>query len=417
MDNKTENKTNFYPLELRAQGFKQQLTDELTQNILHFWQTKMKDENGGFFGQMTGQNELQKSAARGGILNARILWTFSSAARILGNDAYKANAEHAKNYIFDHFFDPEFGGTYWMLNADGSVADAKKQIYSQAFFIYALVEYYRLTNDAECLERAKELFYFIEKNSFDYQKNGYFEAYSRDWKLLEDLRLSEKDANEKKTMNTHLHILEAYSNLYRVWKDPVLEQQLQNLILLFTDKIINQDSFHLNLFFDEDWNSRSTLIYYGHDIEASWLIDEAALVLNKTDIIGKVRPIVLKVADAAAEGLRDNGSIVNEKNTATGHVDTNCDWWPQAETMVGYYNAYQISGNSAYLNNVLKNWTFINENIIDRENGEWVWAVNENGSKDRKNDKAGFWKCPYHNSRMCLVLIERISRHENQIEK
>ena len=396
---------------------KQQLTDELTQNILHFWQTKMKDENGGFFGQMTGQNELQKSAARGGILNARILWTFSSAARILGNDAYKAAAEHAKNYIFDHFFDAEFGGTYWMLNADGTVADAKKQIYSQAFFIYALVEYYRLTNDAECLERAKELFYLIEKNSFDYQKNGYFEAYSRDWKLLDDLRLSEKDANEKKTMNTHLHILEAYSNLYRVWKDPVLEQQLQNLILLFTDKIINQKTYHLDLFFDEDWNSRSTLISYGHDIEASWLVDEAALVLNKTDIIRKVRPIVLKVADAAAEGLRDNGSIVNEKNTATGHIDTNCDWWPQAEAMVGYYNAYQISGNSVYLNNVLKNWTFINKNIIDRENGEWVWAVNENGIKDLKNDKAGFWKCPYHNSRMCLELIKRIAPYEDSIEK
>ena len=396
---------------------KQQLTDELTQNILHFWQTKMKDENGGFFGQMTGQNELQKSATRGGILNARILWTFSSAARILGNDAYKALAEHAKNYIFDHFFDAEFGGTYWMLNADGSVADAKKQIYSQAFFIYALVEYYRLTNDAECLEHAKELFYFIEKNSFDYQKNGYFEAYSRDWQLLDDLRLSEKDANEKKTMNTHLHILEAYSNLYRVWKDPVLEQQLQNLILLFTDKIINQETFHLDLFFDEDWNCRSTMVSYGHDIEASWLIDEAALVLNNTDIISKLRPIVLKVADAAAEGLRPNGSLVNEKNTATGHKDTNCDWWPQAEAMVGYYNAYQISGNSAYLNNVLKNWTFINENIIDRENGEWVWAVNENGIKDLKNDKAGFWKCPYHNSRMCLELIERIAPYEDSIEK
>ena len=396
---------------------KQQLTDELTQNILHFWQTKMKDKNGGFFGQMTGQNELQKSAARGGILNARILWTFSSAARIFGNDAYKAIAEHARNYIFEHFFDAEFGGTYWMLNADGSVADAKKQIYSQAFFIYALVEYYRLTNDEECLERAKELFYLIEKNSFDKQKNGYFEAYSRDWQLLDDLRLSEKDANEKKTMNTHLHILEAYSNLYRVWKDPVLEQQLQNLILLFTDKIINQETFHLDLFFDEDWNCRSTMVSYGHDIEASWLIDEAALVLNNTDIISKLRPIVLKVADAAAEGLRPNGSLVNEKNTATGHKDTNCDWWPQAEAMVGYYNAYQISGNSAYLNNVLKNWTFINENIIDRENGEWVWAVNENGIKDRKNDKAGFWKCPYHNSRMCLELIERIAPYEDSIEK
>ena len=396
---------------------KQQLTDELTQNILHFWQTKMKDKNGGFFGQMTGQNELQKSAARGGILNARILWTFSSAARIFGNDAYKAIAEHARNYIFEHFFDAEFGGTYWMLNADGSVADAKKQIYSQAFFIYALVEYYRLTNDEECLERAKELFYLIEKNSFDKQKNGYFEAYSRDWQLLDDLRLSEKDANEKKTMNTHLHILEAYSNLYRVWKDPVLEQQLQNLILLFTDKIINQETFHLDLFFDEDWNCRSTLVSYGHDIEASWLIYEAALVLNNTDVISKVRPIVLKVALAAAEGLRDNGSIVNEKNTANGHTDTNCDWWPQAETMVGYYNAYQISGDTSYLDKVLKNWNFIKENIIDRENGEWVWAVNENGIKDLKNDKAGFWKCPYHNSRMCLELIERIAPYEDSIEK
>ena len=386
----------------------QQLADELTGNILHFWQTKMKDVEGGFYGQMTGSNKLQKLAPRGGILNARILWTFASAARILGSEAYKAEAEHAKNYIFEHFFDAENGGTYWMLNADGSVADAKKQIYSQAFFIYALVEYYRLTNDTECLERAIDLFNLIEKYSFDAEKNGYFEAYSRDWVLLDDLRLSDKDANEKKTMNTHLHILEAYTNLYRVWKSPLLEKQLQNLIAIFSDKIINKETYHLDLFFDEDWNCRSTLYSYGHDIEASWLIDEAAIVLNKADVIDKLRPIICKIADAAAEGLQQNGAIVNEKNAATGHVDTNCDWWPQAEAMVGFYNAYERTNNFDYLEKVLKSWQFISENIIDHENGEWLWAVNENGEKDTTNDKAGFWKCPYHNGRMCLELIERI---------
>ena len=295
-----------------------------------------------------------------------------------------------------------------MLNADGSVADAKKQIYSQAFFIYALVEYYRLTNDTECLERAIDLFNLIEKYSFDAEKNGYFEAYSRDWVLLDDLRLSDKDANEKKTMNTHLHILEAYTNLYRVWKNPLLEKQLQNLIAIFSDKIINKETYHLDLFFDEDWNCRSTLYSYGHDIEASWLIDEAAIVLHTVDVIDKLRPIICKIADASAEGLQQKGAIVNEKNAATGHVDTNCDWWPQAEAMVGFYNAYERTNNFEYLEKVLKSWQFISENIIDHENGEWLWAVNENGEKDTTNDKAGFWKCPYHNGRMCLELIERI---------
>jgi len=388
---------------------KQELKEELTHNILPFWMDKMVDEKqGGFYGQMTGTNQIVPNAVKGGIMNARILWSFSSAALYFRNPLYTEYAKRAKDYIFEHFFDEKNGGTYWMLNADGTPSDTKKQIYSQAFFIYALVEYYRVTAEKECLDKAIELFRLIEKHSFDFKDNGYFEAYNREWELLEDLRLSEKDANEKKTMNTHLHILEAYTNLYRVWKDDGLKKQLKNLIEIFLSRIINSKTFHLDLFFDENWECKSTLNSYGHDIESAWLIDEAAIVLGDADILKKVRIISLKIADAATEGVQRNGSIINEKNYATGHVDTNCDWWSQAEAMVGFFNAYELSKNDSYAEKTFAAWEFTKEFIIDKKAGEWHWAVSADSIVDDHGDKAGFWKCPYHNSRMCLELMTRI---------
>lgn len=388
---------------------KNELHQELTENILPFWMTKMVDnQNGGFYGQITGKDILIPNAPKGGILNARILWTFSSAAIQLKSTEYTAMAKRAKEYIFKYFFDNENAGSYWMLNADGTPADTKKQVYSQAFFIYALVEYYRLTNDKECLDKAVELFFLIEKHSFDLDQNGYFEAYSKEWELLEDLRLSDKDANEKKTMNTHLHILEAYTNLYRVWKEPLLKCQLKNLIEIFLEKIINPTTHHLDLFFDENWVCKSTLVSYGHDIEAAWLLEEAATVLDDTILLKKVRNQALKIADAAVEGIQPNGSMVSEKNYVTGHIDTNCDWWPQAEAIVGFYNAYQFTSNEFYARKALKTWEFVTDNIIDKSNGEWHWAVAAGGEVNTDDDKAGFWKCPYHNSRMCLEMMHRI---------
>jgi mannobiose 2-epimerase len=220
--------------------------------------------------------------------------------------------------------------------------------------------------------------------------------------------LSDKDANEKKTMNTHLHILEAYTNLFRVWDNPLLEKQLRNLIELFLDKIVNKHTNHLDLFFDENWECKSTLFSYGHDIEASWLIDEASQVLGDIDLIRKVQAVSIKIADAASEGLQQNGSIVNEKNYASGHIDTNCDWWPQAESLLGFFNAYELTKDESYANKSLNAWKFISENLIDKNNGEWHWSVSATGKVDELNDKAGFWKCPYHNSRMCLELMRRI---------
>lgn len=383
--------------------------DELTANILPFWINRMKDHlHGGYYGRISGDNQLVPDAPKGGILNARILWTFSSSAFRLKSDEYLVEAKRIEEYISSHFFDQEYGGTYWMLDMNGAPIDTKKQIYSQAFFIYALSEYYRATNDEEALEKAKELFHLIEQYSFDKVNNGYLEAFSREWVLLDDLRLSEKDANEKKTMNTHLHILEAYTNLYRVWKDANLAAQLKNLIHVFLDKIVDQESFHLNLFFDERWNSKSTLHSYGHDIEASWLLVEAAQVLGDETLIRSVHTVSLCIANAATEGLNRYGALINEKNYVTGCRDENNDWWAQAEAVIGFFNAWQLSSTDEWLNKACCSWYFIKDQLIDRVHGEWYWSALPNGEKDLENDKAGFWKCPYHSGRMCLELMERI---------
>lgn len=387
---------------------KKQLQEELTKNILPFWATRMVDEvHGGFYGRISGTGKLVPDADKGGILNARILWAFSSAYLQERNPLYLEMAKRAKDYILNCFSDAEFGGTFWTISFNGKPRDTKKQIYSQAFFIYAFTEHYRATGEESSLQTAIELFRLIEKHSFDRERNGYLEAYCRDWKLLEDLRLSAKDANEKKTMNTHLHVLEAYTNLYRVWKDDELKKQLRNLILIFAQKIVNPSTRHLSLFFDEDWNSKSEIISYGHDIEASWLIDEAARVLGEPELLGGVQKICLEIAKAAGEGLQPDGSLIYELDGQTGHVDRERHWWVQSEAVVGFLNAYELSKDEAWLTKALNCWKYISQNLIDRENGEWFWSILPDGTPNLTQDKAGFWKCPYHNSRMCLEVLAR----------
>lgn len=389
-------------------AFKQQIQQELIENILPFWSTKMIDEeNGGFYGQISGMEEVNAKADKGGILNARILWSFSSAYLQEKNPLYLEMANRAKTYILDHFFDQQQGGTYWTVSFEGKPTDTKKQIYSQAFFLYAFSEHYRASGDESSLQRAIELFRLIEHRSFDHSLNGYFEAYSHDWKLLEDLRLSEKDANEKKTNNTHLHILEAYTNFYRVWKDDELARQLRNLILIFIEKIVNPKTHHLDLFFDENWNPKGEVISYGHDIEASWLIDEAARVLGDKDLLVDVQKTCILIAEAACEGLLADGSMAYEKDNSTTQLDADRHWWVQAESVVGFLNAYELTNNQHWLEKALRVWNYIQDKIIDKHGGEWHWSVSDQGIINRTDDKAGFWKCPYHNSRMCLEGMRR----------
>lgn len=388
---------------------KTEMQDVLQKNILRFWLDKMVDqEHGGFYGRIDGHEHLHADAEKGAILNARILWAFSAAYRVLGDKTYLEAASRAKHYIIDHFIDPEYGGVYWSLDCNGKPLDTKKQFYAIGFAIYGMSEYARATGDAEALKVAIDLYRCIEEHALDHEYNGYIEAMTRDWQPIADMRLSELDANYPKSQNTHLHIIEPYTNLYRVWKSDELKASLHNLIDIFTDRILNPETHHLDLFFDMDWKrGAGALESYGHDIECSWLIHEAALVLGDAEVLKKVEPIVEMVAKASEKGLNAYGSMVHEANLDTGYVDSDLHWWVQAEAVVGFFNIYQYFGDESALQKAQHCWTYIKENLIDNENGEWHWSRRKDGTLNLDDDKAGFWKCPYHNSRMCLEIIER----------
>ena len=416
---------------------KQEMQDVVENNILRFWLDKMVDrEHGGFYGRIDGSGVLHPEAEKGAILNARILWSFSAAYRVLGNPEYMEAANRAYEYLIEHFIDAEYGGVYWSVDYLGRPLDTKKQFYAIGFAVYGLSEYVRATGDREALECALQLYDCIEEHAFDRAHNGYIEACTREWGQIADMRLSELDANYPKSQNTHLHIIEPYTNLLRCLKElhaqesgdyvPVIgsmlpigvtipmqdiisvEASLRNLIDIFTDKILNPKTHHLDLFFEMDWTrGAGHLESYGHDIECSWLMHEAALVLGDSKVLEKVEPIVREVAKASEKGLRPDGSMIHEANLDTGHVDDDLHWWVQAENVVGWFNLYQYFDDGQALERASQGWSYIKSQIIDWENGEWHWSRHPDGTLNTIDDKAGFWKCPYHNSRMCLEIIER----------
>ena len=379
-------------------------------HILDYWRRHTVDEeNGGFYGKISKTNAVEKTAAKGAVLNARILWSFAAAYNLMAENSLNL-ADRAYQYILDHFLDHTYGGVYWTVDHKGSPLDTKKQVYAVAFTIYALSEYYLASGREESLQHAIALYHDLVKYSFDQQHGGYLEAFDREWKDLDDLRLSDKDANEKKTMNTHLHVLEAFTNLYRAWPDADLRVKIQGLLDDFQQHIIDKERSSMILFFDEYWNGRSNVISYGHDIEASWLLLEAAEVLADEPQIAALRKAAVKMADACLEGIDADGSLWYEQDPAKGHTIKEKHWWVQAEAMVGFFNAWQISGDPRYLEVSYKNWQFVQDFMLDKENGEWSWGVNNNGHLMAHEDKVGLWKCPYHNSRACMELMKRIKQ-------
>ncbi len=388
----------------RLDIFKEEVKEVLQSNILKFWQEKMFCEEGGFYGAMLSDGALQKDADRGAVLNARILWSFAAAYRVLGDEEYLKCATHAKEYLLKHFYNAERGTLCWSVDCNGAPKDTKNQFYALSFAIYALSEYNIVTGDEDALTQAIRLFRSIEEHSYNAESDGYIEARKEDWSEIEDLRLSEKDDNAPLTMNTHLHILEAYTNLYRAWKSEDLKIALTRLINIFTDKIYNPQTGHLSLFFDMEWSRLDGIYSYGHDIEASWLLLEAAQVLGDSEIIERVMPIVKRVAEVSKEGLQQDGSMIYERH-ANGELDTDRHWWVQAEAIVGLMWLAEFHNDSKAEDEALKCWEYTKQELIDSEGGEWWWSRREDGSINMQEDKAGMWKCPYHNSRMCLEIL------------
>ncbi|MBC7847632.1 MAG: AGE family epimerase/isomerase [Flavobacterium sp.] len=391
----------------KLKNLKTELTTELD-NILEYWSKHSIDQkNGGFIGQINCKEHKIYQSEKGAVLNARILWSFSAGYSITKDEAHKMIAKNAFDFILKYFYDSEFGGIYWSINADASPKDTKNQIYALAFVIYGMTEYYAVSKEEKALEFAISLYKKIQEYSYDPIHKGYFEAFTRDWQSIEDLRLSDKDANEKKTMNTHLHIVEGYANLYRVWNDENLKNVIIELLEVIETHFINEETGHLRLFFDENWVEKPDVISYGHDIEAAWLLLQCAEISGHEALIERYKKYAIQMTDATIEGIDQDGGLWYELEPKKNILIKEKHWWPQAELMIGFYNAYQLTRDENYLNIVLKNWGFIQKHLLDKNNGEWFWGVYEDYSLIQK-DKAGFWKCPYHNSRACIELIHRI---------
>ena len=394
-------------------SLKQDLLKEYIK-VLDFWEQKFPaDPAEGFPGEVNNEGIPVKDAIKGIVLNARVLWTFASAYNFLGREKYLDIASRVFNYIVTRFWDNQEGGLYWSLDHEGNLIDGRKQIYAQGFGIYGFVEYYLASGLPESLDRAVELYRLIEKHSRDPLRGGYVEALSKRWGLIDDMRLSDKDMNEPKSMNTHLHLLEPYTSLYRVWPDKQLSNSLRQLIELFNKRIINPETSHLNLFFDMDWNVKSNKVSYGHDIECAWLLREAAEALGDYDLIEATTSRVIGLTNAViTNGLAPDGSVYNEKNLDTGQLHPERDWWVQAEALVGFINAFELTGEPRYLEKMLGVWAFIKTKLVDRRHGEWFLRVDKNGLPVMDDPKAGFWKCPYHNTRALMEAYKRLQKIE-----
>jgi mannobiose 2-epimerase len=389
--------------ELRAEAFQ-----ELSGNILPFSMHFVVDrEHGGFYGHVANNRVAPKEAPKGLVQHSRMLWIFAHASRLVGDPDYPPVALRALDALSDWFWDVAHGGFFWMVDHLGQPLQTIKFAYGQAFALYGLVEYHLVCSDAQCLERAIEIYHLLERYGRDPEYGGYWEACHRDWSLAADRHLDETDLPVAKGMNTHLHILEAYTNLLRTWDDGGLKASLQALIHIILRHILNRETHHLSLFFDREWRSLSDIVSYGHDIECSWLLVEAAEVLGNPELLAQVQEAALQMAYATLEhGVDADGGLFDAGTPSgvTGHAK---DWWPQAEALVGFLNAYQLNGDPRFLDASLASWHFVQEYLVDREYGEWFETIDELGCPlDRA--KAGLWKTPYHNGRACLEIMGRV---------
>lgn len=398
-------------------------TNELHDNILSYWMKYGVEKDGqGFYGAVDLNNEPVLSANKTSVLNARILWTFAAAAKKYPGKGYEEIAHKAYRVVTEDFADKEHGGFYMELNADNEVANDIKHTYAQAFVIYSLSKYYEFNPATEVMDKVQDFFYFLDKKTKDAEHIGYLESFTRNWEIYEENRMA--DNNEPKSMNTHLHMLEAYAAVYKIWKDELVKQRLTELLDIFINNIIREDG-HLGIFFTEDFtetDSSKAICSFGHDIEASWLLWEAAEILGDESIQTKIKPLLLKMADAVLrEGVDKDGGLFLESTRYGSHVRTNKHWWLQAENLVGFMNAFELTGDPLYWETVKLAWDFIDKHVIDHEGGEWFTKVNRHGkpyliepeddpSPYYRNDwKIDPWKCPYHNGRAMIELSNRIS--------
>jgi mannobiose 2-epimerase len=396
----------------RLAALRDAVEQDLRGNVLPFWMHEVvDDEGGGFRGYLSAEGVADPLAPKGGVLCARILWTYAAALRRTGEASHRRMADRAFAYLLKSFWDNEHGGTFWMLDHAGRPVADRKQTYALAFSVYGLAEYHLVTGSGEAMERAIALHRAIEAHASDPEHGGYWEARARDWSPLEDVRLSERDLNAPKSMNTHLHVMEAYAKLLRAWDDPGLRERLRGLVALHLDRIVDPATSHLVLFFDECWKKASRRVSYGHDIEAGWLLVEAAEVAGDRGLVERAKAAAVRMARVTLdEGVdAEHGGIFAERHE-DGRLDDEKHWWMQAEAIVGLLNAFELTGEDRFLEAAERVWAFVERFLVDRVHGEWRWRVRRDGRPIPGLPKVEPWKCPYHNSRAAFETMDRVAR-------
>lgn len=385
--------------------FVEEIKQHLTKELIPFWEGLQDKENGGYYGYMGYDLTLDKHAVKGCILNSRILWFFSNAYLLLKDDRLLEDAAHAYRFMRDFCLDKENGGIFWSVTYDGKIEDDTKHTYNQAFAIYALSSYYAASGDVEALNLAEELQNLIEKNCTD--EYGYLEAFDREFKPARNDKLSENGVIAEKTMNTLLHVFEAYTELYRVAGNGKVADRLRFMLDLIADKVYNKEIGRQEVFFDRTWNTLIDLYSYGHDIETAWLTDRGLEVLNDDAYTAKLSPITREITKNIYDRAYKDSSLLNEAEN--GVDDTTRIWWVQAEAVVGFLNGYQKEPSCEYYLEAAKDiWAYIRDYLIDKRNGsEWYWALDADRHPLEKPIVEP-WKCPYHNGRMCMEVIRRL---------
>jgi mannobiose 2-epimerase len=398
---------------MQAAALRAAIEGELRENLLPFWRQRSEDhERGGFIAEMANDGAVRADAPSGLILNSRLLWTFSALYRQFAEPRDLELARRACATLESTFRDREHGGYLWRIAPDGRPLERTKKIYGQAFCIYALSEHHLATGEDGALDAAHEVYELIERHAHDAREGGFIEARAADWSATADLRLSEVDMNAAKSMNTQLHLLEAYTNLYRAWPSAGVAARLRELIELFGRHILDLGGGpghgHLQHFFDEQWRVLSDTCTYGHDIEASWLLCEAAEVLDDERLATSVREWAIELARTVLDqAVDDDGGLAYEGRNGTV-IDPRRDWWCQAEAVVGFWNAFPLTAERAFADAAQRVWSFIERAVVDRSGGDWFSRVGADGNVDQGEPKVSEWKGPYHNVRMCLEMMRRI---------
>lgn len=382
--------------------------EHLEKNIIPFWDRMLDNENGGFYGYADSDGTPDKDSVKGCILNSRILWFYSAVYQLLNKQELLEEADHAFAFLTNYFYDSRYGGVFWSVKADGTPEDTTKHTYNQAFAIYALSVYYQASGKKEALNLAYSLYQIIESSCRDAE--GYFEAFSRDFSPVSNEKLSENGVVAERTMNTLLHVLEAYTELYRADEFYAVGDSIRDILRIFKFRVYDSDKEICRVFLDKSYNTLIELESYGHDIEASWLIDRACQVLEDKAYYAEMFPVIEQLADGALKnGMDINNQAINNE-CENGTVNSKKVWWVQAEAVTGFYNAYQYKPDRTEYLKVSENvWNYIQKYIIDKKTGEWIENISPDNTVEPGQALAYQWKCPYHNGRMCIEMVRRLS--------